>query len=185
MTLGVPSVKNGFMEVALQEASDAAARGEVPVGCVVVERRSGDIVGRSGNRVEEWKDPTAHAEMIALRGAAKKLGEARLTECDLYVSLEPCPMCAAAISFARIRRLYFGAYDRKGGGVENGPRISINRPVTTARTFTAASGNPTPPHCYNLSLPRDGRRTVACIYFVSLGNPYSSQRELTLSMSSL
>ena len=123
MTLGVPSVKNGFMEVALQEASDAAARGEVPVGCVVVERRSGDIVGRSGNRVEEWKDPTAHAEMIALRGAAKKLGEARLTECDLYVSLEPCPMCAAAISFARIRRLYFGAYDRKGGGVENGPRI--------------------------------------------------------------
>ncbi|MGB0631585.1 MAG: nucleoside deaminase [Alphaproteobacteria bacterium] len=117
------STNAGFMEMALQEASMAADRGEVPVGCVVVHSGTAQVVARNGNRVEEWKDPTAHAEMIALREATKAVGEARLPDCDLYVSLEPCPMCATAISFARIRRLYFGASDEKGGGVENGPRI--------------------------------------------------------------
>ena len=112
-----------FMEVALQEAALAAERGEVPVGCVIVDSVSGDIVARNGNRVEELRDPTAHAEMIALRETTKAFGETRLPGCDLYVTLEPCPMCAMAISFARIRRLYFGAADVKGGGVENGPRI--------------------------------------------------------------
>jgi tRNA(adenine34) deaminase len=116
-------IGSDFMKIALQEAASAADRGEVPVGCVVVDCRTGGIVGRAGNRVEELKDPTAHAEMIALREATRTIGDARLPGCDLYVSLEPCPMCATAISFARIRRLYFGAYDEKGGGVENGPRI--------------------------------------------------------------
>jgi tRNA(adenine34) deaminase len=110
-----------FMDAALAEAQAAAARGEVPVGAVVV--RDGRIVAAAGNRVEELSDPTAHAEMLAIRAAAAAAGEPRLAECDLYVTLEPCPMCAAAISFARIRRLYFGAYDPKGGGVEHGPRV--------------------------------------------------------------
>ena len=123
MMLNTQNAQTSFMEIALEEAVRAAERGEVPVGCVVVESTSGDIVGQSGNRVEAWKDPTAHAEMIALREAVKTLGDTRLPTCDLYVTLEPCPMCATAISFARIRRLYFGASDSKGGGVENGPRI--------------------------------------------------------------
>ena len=123
MVLNTQNAQTSFMEIALEEAVRAAERGEVPVGCVVVESTSGDIVGQSGNRAEAWKDPTAHAEMIALREAAKTLGDTRLPTCDLYVTLEPCPMCATAISFARIRRLYFGASDSKGGGVENGPRI--------------------------------------------------------------
>jgi tRNA(Arg) A34 adenosine deaminase TadA len=111
------------MESALQEAAQSADRGEVPVGCVIVDCRSGEIVASEGNRVEEWKDPTAHAEMVAIKSAAQIIGDTRLNHCDLYVTLEPCPMCAAAISFARVRRLYFGASDKKGGGVENGPRI--------------------------------------------------------------
>lgn len=123
MSLNAPKTQTNYMDIALAEAVRAAERGEVPVGCIVVESGSGEIVGRSGNRVEEWKDPTAHAEMLALREATKTLGDARLPSCDLYVTLEPCPMCATAISFARIRRLYFGAADPKGGGVENGPRI--------------------------------------------------------------
>ena len=123
MMLNTQNAQTSFMEIALEEAVRAAERGEVPVGCVVVESTSGDIVGQSGNRAEAWKDPTAHAEMIALREATKTLGDTRLPTCDLYVTLEPCPMCATAISFARIRRLYFGASDSKGGGVENGPRI--------------------------------------------------------------
>ena len=123
MNLNAPNAQTNFMEIALEEAVRAAERGEVPVGCVVVESGSGEIVARSGNRVEEWKDPTAHAEMVALRAATKTLGDARLPTCDLYVTLEPCPMCSTAISFARIRRLYFGAADPKGGGVEHGPRI--------------------------------------------------------------
>ncbi|NJL50409.1 MAG: nucleoside deaminase [Blastochloris sp.] len=109
------------MEVALKEARDAAARGEVPIGCVIT--RDGDIVALAGNRTQELRDPTAHAEMIAIRAAAAALGSERLTGCDLYVTLEPCPMCAAAISFARIRRLYYGAADPKGGGVESGVRF--------------------------------------------------------------
>jgi tRNA(adenine34) deaminase len=106
------------MRRALEEAQRAAARGEVPIGAVVV--RNGAIVASAGNSTIADRDPTAHAEMIALRTAAKELGAERLTDCDLYVTLEPCTMCAAAISFARIRRLYFGAADPKGGAVENG-----------------------------------------------------------------
>jgi tRNA(Arg) A34 adenosine deaminase TadA len=107
------------MEQAIAEAEQATARGEVPVGAVLVEVASGAVLAASGNRVVELSDPTAHAEMLVLRAA----GKARLDDCDLYVSLEPCAMCAAAISLARIRRLYFGAYDTKGGAVEHGPRL--------------------------------------------------------------
>jgi tRNA(adenine34) deaminase len=112
-----------LMTAALAEAEAAAAAGEVPVGAVLVEAASGRILARARNRVEEWCDPTAHAELIAIREGARLLGAKRLIEADLYVTLEPCPMCAQAISFARLRRLYFGAYDPKGGGVEHGPRI--------------------------------------------------------------
>ena len=111
------------MEQALIEAERAAAAGEVPVGAVLVEAASGTVLAAAGNRVEALNDPTAHAELLVLRAAAAKLRTPRLEECDLYVTLEPCPMCAAAISFARVRRLYFGAADPKGGGVEHGPRI--------------------------------------------------------------
>ena len=110
-----------FMEMALEEARAAAARGEVPVGCVVV--REGEVLARAGNRTLADKDPTAHAELLAIRAAAQSLGSERLTGCDLYVTLEPCAMCAAAMSFARVRRLYFGAADPKGGAVENGGRF--------------------------------------------------------------
>ncbi len=112
-----------FMERALLEARQAASRAEVPVGCLIVDGNTGEVLARTANRTEELGDPTAHAEMLALSEATRKAGAKRLTECDLYVTLEPCPMCAQAISFARIRRLYFGAYDAKGGGVEHGPRI--------------------------------------------------------------
>lgn len=112
---------SSFLQTAFEEAETAGKRGEVPVGAVVV--KEGRILARAGNRVEELKDPSAHAEILALREAGKVLGEPRLIGCDLYVTLEPCPMCATAISFARIRRLYFGAYDPKGGGVDHGPRI--------------------------------------------------------------
>jgi tRNA(adenine34) deaminase len=110
-----------FMQLALDEARAAAARGEVPVGAVVV--REGEVVARAGNRTLADKDPTAHAELLAIRAAALALGTERLTDCDLYVTLEPCAMCAAAVSFARIRRIYFGAGDAKGGAVENGVRF--------------------------------------------------------------
>lgn len=113
----------GPMAEALDQARAAGRRGEVPVGAVVVEAASGRVLASAGNRTEELADPTAHAEMLAIRAAASALGTPRLEGCDLYVTLEPCPMCAAAISFARIRRLYFGAYDSKGGGVDHGPRI--------------------------------------------------------------
>ena len=111
----------GFMEIALDEARAAAARGEVPVGAVVVKH--GAVIARAGNRTLADRDPTAHAEMLALRQAAAALGSERLVDCDLYVSLEPCPMCAAAISFARVRRLYYGAGDPKGGAVDHGVRL--------------------------------------------------------------
>ena len=109
------------MSIALEEARAAAARAEVPVGCVIV--RDGEIVARAGNRTLADKDPTAHAELLAIRAAAQALGSERLAGCDLYVTLEPCAMCAAAMSFARIRRLYFGAADPKGGAVEHGVRF--------------------------------------------------------------
>ena len=111
------------MGAALAEAEAAAARGEVPVGAVLVDGASGKIVARAGNRTRELADPTAHAEVQAIREATASAGVPRLPDCDLYVTLEPCPMCAAAIALARIRRLYFGAPDPKSGGVEHGPRI--------------------------------------------------------------
>ena len=109
------------MQIALDEARAAEKRGEVPVGCVIV--RGSDIVARAGNRTLADKDPTAHAELLAIRHASAVLGSERLADCDLYVTLEPCTMCAAAMSFARIRRLYFGAADPKGGAVEHGVRF--------------------------------------------------------------
>jgi tRNA(adenine34) deaminase len=110
------------MRIALAEAEAAAARGEVPVGAVVADR-FGTVLARAGNRTLELKDPTAHAELLAIREAAQVLGSERLVDCDLHVTLEPCAMCAGAISFARIRRLYFGAGDEKMGAVEHGGRF--------------------------------------------------------------
>jgi tRNA(adenine34) deaminase len=110
------------MDIAFDEARAAAYRGEVPVGAVVVGP-GGIVLGRAGNEVEARRDASAHAELLALRAAAEALGDARLTACDLVVTLEPCPMCAHAISLFRVRRLIFGAYDPKSGGVEHGPRV--------------------------------------------------------------
>jgi len=110
------------MELALEQAGRAEARGEVPVGAVLVDA-SGQVLASAGNEVEARHDPTAHAEMLVLRAATALRQTVRLEDCDLYVTLEPCAMCAAAISFARIRRLYYGAYDPKGGAIEHGPRF--------------------------------------------------------------
>jgi tRNA(adenine34) deaminase len=110
------------MDLALAEAEAAGLSGEVPIGSVVVSA-SGEVLARAGNRTLQLRDPTAHAELLAIREACAKLGGERLVDCDLYVTLEPCAMCAAAISFARIRRLYFGAADLKAGAVEHGPRF--------------------------------------------------------------
>ncbi|HZD26422.1 MAG TPA: nucleoside deaminase [Alphaproteobacteria bacterium] len=110
------------MAMALEEARAAAVRGEVPVGAVLVAG-DGTVLARAGNRTEELSDPSAHAELLAIRAACAARGEPRLPDCALYVTLEPCPMCAAAISFARIARLYWGAPDPKGGGIEHGPRV--------------------------------------------------------------
>ena len=110
-----------FMDLALKAAETAGKSGEVPIGCVIV--RDGAVVARAGNRTLTDRDPTAHAEILALREAAAKLGSERLVDCDLYVSLEPCTMCAGAISLARIRRLYYGAADPKGGAVLSGVRF--------------------------------------------------------------
>jgi tRNA(Arg) A34 adenosine deaminase TadA len=110
------------MQIALEEARAAALRGEVPVGAVVLAA-DGKVLARAGNRVEERRDAAAHAELLALREAAAARGSPRLPDCDLVVTLEPCPMCAQAISLFRIRRLVFGAYDPKGGGVEHGARV--------------------------------------------------------------
>ena len=116
-----------FMDHALAEARAAAARGEVPVGAIIV--KDGAILSSAGNRTLADLDPTAHAEMIAIRAAARILKSERLPGCDLYVTLEPCAMCAAAISFARIRRLYFGALDPKSGAVESGPCLYHQRTI--------------------------------------------------------
>jgi tRNA(adenine34) deaminase len=110
-----------FMDMAIEEARAADARGEVPIGCVIVH--AGAVVARAGNRTLADRDPTAHAEIIAIRAAAAALGSERLADCDLYVTLEPCAMCAGAIAFARIRRLYYGAADVKGGAVDNGVKF--------------------------------------------------------------
>jgi tRNA(adenine34) deaminase len=110
-----------FMNLALKAAEKAAEAGEVPIGCVIV--RDGEVIATAGNRTLTERDPTAHAEMIAIREAAATIGSERLVDCDLYVTLEPCTMCAGAISFARIRRLYYGAEDPKGGAVDSGVRF--------------------------------------------------------------
>ena len=110
-----------FMAAALAEARAAGERGEVPVGCVVV--RGGEVLTKAGNRTLADRDPTAHAEILAIRQAAAAIGSERLVECDLYVTLEPCTMCAGAISWARVRRLYYGAADPKGGAVDSGVRF--------------------------------------------------------------
>ncbi|HEX2892197.1 nucleoside deaminase, partial [Vineibacter terrae] len=115
-------MKPSPMTLALAQARAAAAREEVPIGAVIIGP-DGAVLAADGNRVEALKDPTAHAELLVIREAAAKLGAPRLVDCDLYVTLEPCAMCAQAIAFARIRRLYYGAADPKGGGVEHGPRI--------------------------------------------------------------
>lgn len=115
--MAIPS----FMDLALKAAESAREAGEVPIGCVIV--RDGKVIATAGNRTLAERDPTAHAEMIAIRKAAAAIGSERLVDCDLYVTLEPCTMCAGAISFARIRRLYYGAADPKGGAVDSGVRF--------------------------------------------------------------
>ena len=110
-----------YMDIALGEAKEAVNRGEVPVGAVIIA--GGQVIAKAGNRTRELHDPTAHAEMLAIRAACASMGQERLSGCDLYVTLEPCPMCAAAISNARIARLYYGASDPKSGGVENGAKV--------------------------------------------------------------
>jgi len=115
------SAFRSHMDVALAEARAAADRGEVPVGAVVT--RGDRVIARAGNRMRELRDPTAHAEMLAIRAACAALGQERLTDCDLWVTLEPCPACAGAIAAARIGRLYYGAADPKSGGVAQGPRV--------------------------------------------------------------
>ncbi len=117
----IPHPSGLWLEAAFEEARAAGLRGETPVGSVVVLK--GEIIGRGGNRTREWHDPTAHAEVVAIRAACAALGSERLPDCDLYVTLEPCTLCVATISFARIRRLYFAASDEKGGAVENGVRF--------------------------------------------------------------
>ena len=112
-----------LMKLALNEARDSERRGEVPVGAVIVNPQNGEILAQAGNRTEELGDPSAHAELLAIRAAAARLGSSRLLNCDVYVTLEPCAMCAAAIALAKLRKLVFGAYDPKGGAVEHGPRL--------------------------------------------------------------
>ena len=111
-----------YMYIALQEARAAASRGEIPVGAVIVDA-AGEVVAQAGNQTRELQDPSAHAEMLAIRAACQLLGQERLVNHDLYVTLEPCPMCAGLIAAARIRRLYYGAGDQKSGGVGQGPRV--------------------------------------------------------------
>jgi tRNA(adenine34) deaminase len=117
----MPSAKLDPMSAAFEEAAAAGQRGEVPVGAAI--SNGGEVIVRAGNQTLSLKDPTAHAELLAIRAACEKLGTERLVGCDIYVTLEPCAMCAAAISFARLRRLYWAAADPKGGAVEHGPRI--------------------------------------------------------------
>lgn len=119
----IASDSAAMMALAVDAAVDAARQGDAPIGAVLVDGATGRVIAVAGNRVEQDGDPTAHAEMLAIRAGAAALGAKRLPDCDLYVTLEPCAMCAQAIAHARIRRLYFGAYDPKGGGVDHGPRI--------------------------------------------------------------
>jgi len=145
------------MALAFAEAEAAAARGEVPVGAVIVEAATGLVLASAGNRTEDDRDPTAHAEILAIRAAARLKDRPRLPDCDLYVTLEPCALCAAAIAFARIRRLYFGAYDPKGGAVEHGPRFFGQPTCHHGRKSMAGSTRVAPAHCCAISSPRGGR----------------------------
>ncbi|MFZ0730422.1 MAG: nucleoside deaminase [Methylovirgula sp.] len=138
------------MAEALAEAAAAGRRGEVPVGATIVS--GGEVVARAGNRTLELKDPTAHAEILAIRAACESLGTERLTGCDIYVTLEPCAMCAAAISFARLRRLYWAATDPKGGAVEHG-----------ARFFTQPTCHHTP-ECYGGMREREARELLKAFF---------------------
>ena len=115
--------QTSYIQIAAEEAKKAALRGEIPVGAVLVDGAKDKIIAVEGNRTVELLNPTAHAELLVIQSGCRKLESLHLLECDLYVTLEPCPMCAQAITLARIRRLYFGAYDTKGGGVEHGARI--------------------------------------------------------------
>lgn len=128
-----------WMEIALGEARDAASRGEVPVGAVVVSAAGGELA-RDGNRILERKDPTAHAEMLAMRAAGEKLGNERLIGATLYVTIEPCAMCAGAVSLARVARLVYAAADPKGGAVEHGPRF-FKQPTCHHRPDVAHAGD--------------------------------------------
>ncbi|WP_299714032.1 nucleoside deaminase [Tardiphaga sp.] len=127
-----------FMDLALQAAENAAKRGEVPIGAVIV--LNGEVIASAGNRTIIDRDPTAHAEILAIRQAAERIGSERLIDCDLYVTLEPCTMCAGAISFARIRRLYYGAADPKGGGVDSGVRFFASKTCHHAPDVYSAVG---------------------------------------------
>jgi tRNA(adenine34) deaminase len=128
-----------FMDLALKEAEKAGKAGEVPVGCVIV--RGGEVIAAAGNRTLTDRDPTAHAEVLAIRQAAKAVGSERLGDCDLYVTLEPCTMCAGAISFARIRSLYYGATDPKGGAVDSGVRFFVSPVCHHAPEIYSAIGD--------------------------------------------
>lgn len=134
-----------FMQLALEEARAAAARGEVPIGAVVVERATGAVISRAGNRTEAEHDPTAHAELLAIRAACRLRRSPRIPDCDLYVTLEPCTMCAGAIAGARIGHVFYGATDPKGGGVEHGARFFTqptchHRPQVSGGIFGEESG---------------------------------------------
>jgi len=134
-----------YMRIALEEARSAQERDEVPIGAVLVHVPSGEIIARNGNRTIERSDPTAHAEILVIREACEKAGAQRIPECDLYVTLEPCAMCAAAISFARIGKVYFGAQDPKGGAILHGPKFFAlptchHRPETADGLFAEECG---------------------------------------------
>ena len=152
------------MERALAEAEAAAARGEVPVGAVLLDP-AGAVLAAAGNRTEELDDPTAHAELLVIRAGARRSARRGSSGCDLYVTLEPCPMCAQAISFARIRRLYYGAPDPKGGGRRaRSAHLRRARPAITGRKSTAASASaPRPSCCAPSSAPGAARRSVGAV----------------------
>lgn len=130
---------DAYMALAIAEAKAAATRGEVPVGAVIVDGGTGSVLARAGNETEARADPTAHAEIVAIRDACRQRGRPRLPDCDLYVTLEPCTLCAAAISFARIRRLVYAAADPKGGGVAHGARF-FSQPTCHHRPEVMAGG---------------------------------------------
>ncbi len=143
--------------MAADEANKAGSRGEVPVGAVLVDSVNDEIIAAAGNRTKEFTDPTAHAELLVIQQGGRRLKNTHLTGCDLYVTLEPCPMCAQAISFARIRRLYFGAYDPKGGGVEHGPRIFQQLPAIITQRFMGALKRKCVVPCYDHFLMGRGK----------------------------